>query len=198
MKDTKKFFKIAFTGIMIALMFVFSWTILGMVPIGTFASATTVFIPVIIGIVCLDDFRYTIVLSLAFGIVSLIRALVPQGILDPYFVNPLVSVLPRFLMGIVTHLFYRFIKKIIKNNSISAMLTGAIGAFTNTLFTMSMLLLVYFKDLVECLIDSGNMTIKVFLGTVALTNMLPEIILGMIICYVVMKIYDKHMNKYNE
>lgn len=198
MKDTKKFFKIAFTGIMIALMFVFSWTILGMVPIGTFASATTVFIPVIIGIVCLDDFRYTIVLSLAFGIVSLIRSLVPQGILDPYFVNPLVSVLPRFLMGIITHLFYRFIKKIIKNNSISAMLTGAIGAFTNTLFTMSMLLLVYFKDLVECLIDSGNMTIKVFLGTVALTNMLPEIILGMIICYVVMKIYDKHMNKYNE
>lgn len=195
MKDTKKFFKITFTGIMIALMFVFSWTILGMVPIGTFASATTVFIPVIIGIVCLDDFRYTIVLSISFGVISLIRALAPQGILDPYFVNPLVSVLPRFLMGIVTHLFYRLIKKLIKNNSISSMLTGAVGAFTNTLFTMSMLLVVYFNDLVKLLTEEGNMTIKIFLGTVALTNMIPEIVLGMIVCFVVMRIYDKHMNK---
>ena len=111
MKDTKKFFKITFTGVLIALMFAFSWTFLGMIPLGI-ASATTVFIPVVIGIVCLNDFRYSLVLGCSFGICSLLRALSPSGILDPYFINPLVSVLPRILMAIGTHLIYNLLLKL--------------------------------------------------------------------------------------
>lgn len=187
MKDTKKFFKITFTGIMIALMFVFSWTILGMVPIGTIASATTVFIPVVIGIIVLDDFRYTCILSFAFGLVSLIRALVPQGALDPLFVNPLVSILPRLIMGILTHLFYRFISHHIKNKTICGMLTGGIGAFTNTLFTIPALVLFNFSEIITML---GETSLITFIVTIVLTNMIPEIILGMIVCFAVMKIYN--------
>lgn len=191
MKDTKKFFKITFTAIMIALMFVFSWTILGMVPIGTFASATTVFIPVIIGIIVIDDFKYTIILSLSFGIVSLIRALMPQGAFDSLFLNPFVSVLPRFLMGIITHLFYRFINKHLNNKNICALLTGGLGALINTVLVISALIIFCFKDLLNVL---ENNTIYYFIGITALTNMLPEIILGMIICCVVMKVYNSILN----
>ena len=69
MKNTMK---IAFAGILIALMFVLSWTVLGMIPLGV-ASATTVFIPVCVGIIFFDDFKYAVVFGLFFGIVSLVR-----------------------------------------------------------------------------------------------------------------------------
>ena len=189
MKDTKKFFKITFAGIMIALMAVFSWTVLGMVPLGTL-SATTVFIPVVVGIIILDDFRYTILLSLSFGLMSLIRALSPQGAFDGLFINPCVSVLPRLIMGLLTNLFYRFISKNLKNKNICAMLTGGVCALTNTFFTISSLIIFCFNDLMAYLQTIDNFTIFTFITTIMLTNMIPEIVLGMIVCYAVFKAYN--------
>ena len=189
MKDTK-YFKITFTGILIALMFAFSWTVLGMVPLGI-ASATTVFIPVVIGIICLNDFRYTLVLGFSFGIVSLIRALAPNGFLDPFFVNPLVSVLPRVLMAIVTHLIYnlvlRLFKKVKKGTEISAIITGGASALFNTIFTTSMLLLIYFPEIANELTNNES-NVGLFIKAIVLTNMIPEIVLGMLVSYGVIKI----------
>lgn len=190
MKDTKRIFKISFTGVLIALMFAFSWTILGMVPIGTLASATTVFIPVVIGIVCLDDFRYTVILSISFGLVSLIRAIVPQGALDVFFINPLVSILPRLIMGLLTHLCYRLLKKCFKSNVLCASITGGLCALFNTVFTISTLILVNFSELAS-LLAQNDTYLGAFVTTILLTNMLPEIILGVITVFSITVIYNK-------
>lgn len=186
MKNT---IKITFTGILIALMFVLSWTVLGMIPLGV-ASATTVFVPLCIGIVICDDFRYSLVLGLFFGIVSLIRSFVPQGFLDSYFQNPIVSVLPRLLVGIICHFIYKGLNKITTKRALAVSLTGASVALLNTVLTMSTLVLVNYTDVTVSFAENG-FTVWGALGTIALLNMLPEIVVGAIVPLVIVKVIDK-------
>ncbi len=69
---------------------------IGYITIGA-AALTLIHIPVLIGVFLLPK-KYSLVLALFFGVGSLIRAATtPTGPLDPAFVNPLVSVLPRIL-----------------------------------------------------------------------------------------------------
>ena len=201
MKDTKKnlFFKIVFTGIMIALMFALSFTVLGMIPM-VFASATTVFIPVAIGIICLDDFRFTAVLGLGFGLSSFTRALIaPQGVLDPFFANPIVSILPRVLASLLCHLIFRLTSKVIKNRYVNAGIGGGVMAFCNTLFTIPFLILCYYKEIGDILVGL-NMSYGYFIGTgIILTSMLPEIVVGAIISIIVyIALYKAFLKKEDE
>lgn len=72
---------------------------IGYITIGTVAL-TLIHIPVLIGVFLLPK-KYSLVLALFFGVGSLIRAATtPTGPLDPAFVNPLVSVLPRLLFAL--------------------------------------------------------------------------------------------------
>ena len=190
MKNTMK---IAFAGILIALMFVLSWTVLGMIPLGV-ASATTVFIPVCIGIIFFDDFKYAATLGLFFGIVSLVHSFVPQGFLDPYFQNPIVSILPRLLVGIVGYLIFKGLSKIIKNRIVISSITGGAVALFNTIFTMGILFLVYYQDVSQSFSDNG-FTIFTALKTISLLNMLPEIAVGAIVTPIIIKVLDKISSK---
>lgn len=188
MKNTKKIFKIVFTGILIALMFTLSWTIFGMVPLSASVSATTVFIPVAIGIIIMDDYRVSAVLGVSFGLVALIRATAPVGPLDPFFLNPLVSVLPRFCAAMATHFCFRSLSKVIKKPMICCTIAGGLMALFNTIFTIPTLILVYYDDLSLVLLDF-DWTIGIFLGSIALSNMLPEIIIGAILTFIIYKAY---------
>ena len=174
MKNTKIVFKLAFTGIMIALMFALSWTPLGMLPLG-FASATTIFIPVAIGICVMDDFRFTLALGFGFGLSSLVRALAPAGPLDPFFVNPLVSILPRVIAAILTHLVFRGLQKVIKVKQVNASITGLLMAFFNTLFTIPLLIL--FIQVLGDGVNTIGMSYWAFI-IVILPQMGAEIIVG--------------------
>lgn len=72
---------------------------IGYITVGTVAL-TLIHIPVLIGAFLLPK-RYGLMLALFFGLGSLIRAATtPTGPLDPAFVNPLVSVLPRLLFAL--------------------------------------------------------------------------------------------------
>ena len=189
MKDTKKkVFEVIFFALLVALMFVFSWTPLGMVPLGT-ASATTIFIPVCIGICFFKDFKYSILLGFAFGLVSFIRSFVPNGPLDPYFQNPIVSVLPRMFVGVVGYFAYRVLHN--TKGIIKYPVVGALVALFNTIFTMSTLLLVYYKDISNLVNNDFGMTVGALLGSIALLNMIPEIALGVVLTPAVMFALDK-------
>lgn len=189
MKDTKKtIFKIIFFSLLVGLMFVFSWTPLGMVPLGA-ASATTIFIPLCVGICYFKDFKYSILLGLAFGVVSLIRAFVPNGPLDPYFQNPIVSVLPRTIVGLMGYLVYLVFSK--TKGIVKYPIVGGMVALLNTIFTMGTLLLVYYKDISNLVNNDFSMTVGALLGSIVLLNMLPEIAFGAIITPLIMFALDK-------
>ncbi|MDO9629735.1 MAG: ECF transporter S component [Acholeplasmataceae bacterium] len=93
---------------------------IGYITIGTVAL-TLIHIPVLIGVFLLPK-KYSLVLALFFGLGSLIRAATtPTGPLDPAFVNPLVSVLPRLLFALAAIYIVELFKVIevkVKNSDI--------------------------------------------------------------------------------
>lgn len=98
-------------------MFIAIIAVMGFVPqigfITIFAvSATLIHIPVLIGGVLLGR-KGGIILGLAFGIVSLIRGATSAGF-DYVFIFPWVSVLPRFIFGLIIYDVYRLFHKIFK------------------------------------------------------------------------------------
>ena len=179
---------ITFSAILIALMFAFAWTILGFIPLG-FVSPTTVFLPVAVGICCIEKKGYGIALGVAFGICSWIRAFAPASVLDPYFQNPLVSVLPRALMGVVVVFLYALIKKAVKNTIVRGIIVGALVPLFNTIFTMALLLIFHYTD-ITALLEGASVANWLF-GSVVLLNMLPEMALGIVVTAIVSKSIEK-------
>lgn len=94
-----------------------------------------------------------ITLSTAFGLASLLATVVRPTILSPLFYNPMVSVLPRIIIGITTYFSYKGLRRLSilvgkrrgkvldKRMSIlvSSSVSSVIGVLTNTGLVLSML-----------------------------------------------------------
>lgn len=126
--------KIAFTGIIIALIIVMSFTMLGFITISSGASITLVHIPVLIGAIVLGK-KYGAVLGLIFGLCSLILAFMNVSTNAP-FTNPIVSILPRVLFGFMISPIYNLIKKLIKNDIISTVLSLCLCTLIHTIIVL--------------------------------------------------------------
>ncbi|MDO5028024.1 MAG: ECF transporter S component [Bacillota bacterium] len=104
---TKNMAIIALLG---ALTAVLGMTPLGFIPIGP-TRATIMHIPVIVGSIAYGPVVGGFV-GLIFGISSLVNALVNMTPVSFVFLNPLVSILPRVLIGIGTYYAYQGVKSI--------------------------------------------------------------------------------------
>jgi len=106
-----------FSAIIIVMIFVPQ---VGFITFGA-ASLTLIHIPVLIGVFLLPK-KYSILLGFIFGIGSLVKAVIaPTGVLDPLFVIPWISVLPRVLFAIAAaYLFdaFQWIQKKLKHSDI--------------------------------------------------------------------------------
>ncbi len=101
---------------------------------------TTLHIVVIIGAVFLGP-KYGAVIGGVWGITCIVRAFVLGGGSEVFkpFMNPMVSLLPRILVGLFAGLIFFALKKTKLNNAISAGIAGAIGTLTNTVLVLSAL-----------------------------------------------------------
>jgi uncharacterized membrane protein len=85
------------------------------------ASLTLIHIPVLIGVFLLPK-KYSLLLGFIFGIGSLIKAAIaPTGVLDPLFVMPWISVLPRVLFALAAaYIFdgFKLLQDKLKNSDI--------------------------------------------------------------------------------
>ena len=85
---------------------------LGYIQLSPAASLTIMHIPVILAAV-LAGLPGGIVTGLVFGLTSLVNAAAnPSGLLDPLFVNPFCSVLPRMLFGAVAWGVFRLLSMV--------------------------------------------------------------------------------------
>ncbi len=134
-KETNR--KLALTGAMSALVIVLGITKLGLIPIGATASITILQIPVVL-VILLAGLPYGVFVGAVFGILSLIQAAMsPSGVLDPLFVNPLCSVLPRMLFAVVAWVVWKLMNLIPKMpKSVSAGVTGFVGTLAHTLLVI--------------------------------------------------------------
>lgn len=87
-------------------------TPLGFIPIGP-TRATIMHIPVIIGSILYGPLIGGF-LGLIFGLSSLVTSYISPGVVAFVFLNPLISVLPRIILGVGTAYLYQWISKINK------------------------------------------------------------------------------------
>ena len=150
---------VTITAAMGALIIVMGLTHIGFIPWFSGASITIMQIPVLIAAI-IAGLGSGIGTGLIFGIFSLIQAAIaPIGPLDPFFVNPLVSVLPRVLMGIGTYFCFKFFSSFPKfPKPVNYAISGLFGSLINTCLVLLMLVVIKamdFKMFVAVLIANG-------------------------------------------
>jgi uncharacterized membrane protein len=129
--------KIVVAGVMSAIAILLGATHWGFIPWVTGASITIMHIPVIIGAV-LEGPVVGLIIGLLFGLFSLIQgAVAPTGPTDVWFVNPLLSILPRLFIGPFAWLVYRALKGV--SQVLALVVSGIVGSLTNTVLVLGMI-----------------------------------------------------------
>lgn len=98
--------KMTIIGVLGAICIVLGTTPLGFIPIGP-TKATIMHIPVLIGAI-LEGPVVGMAIGLIFGLFSMFNALTNPTPVSFIFLNPIVAILPRVLMGFVTYHVYNF------------------------------------------------------------------------------------------
>ncbi len=143
--------KMVVASMLSAITAVLTFTPIGMIPLPPpFLSATTVHLPVILAAL-VEGPLVGLIVGLVFGLCSLIRAIQAPTGLTFFFMNPLISVLPRLAVPLAAFAVYWLLKKLGPQkeawDKLSAALASAVGSVTNTVGCLGMLLLLYNTDL---------------------------------------------------
>ena len=180
--------KMAIIGVLSAISIMLSMTPLGFIPIGPL-NLTIMHIPVIIGAV-LEGPLVGIIVGLIFGFTSLLRAITMPTITNFALINPLVSILPRVLIGIVAYYVYKLTIKLTKNALVSGWITGVIGSLVNTVGVLGMTYILYGARYAEALGKSASAA-KTLILTLVATNGVPEAILGGFVVSAICVVFNK-------
>ena len=180
--------KMAIIGVLASISIMLSMTPLGFIPIGP-TNATIMHIPVIIGAI-LEGPIVGITVGAIFGATSLLRAFTMPTITSFVLMNPLVSILPRVLIGIVAYYVYKLIVKFTKNVFVSGWITGVIGSLVNTIGVLGMTYILYGARYAEALEKSASAAKTVILTLIA-TNGIPEAIVGGFVVSAVCVVFNK-------
>ena len=165
--------KIVIAGVLSAISILLAVTPIGYLITIAGVSATTMHIPVIIGAI-LEGPVVGALIGLVFGVTSLIRAAVaPNGPVDPLFINPLLSVLPRLFIGPVAWLAWSALRRWRVAGLLAA---GIAGSLTNTVLVLGMFGVLGLAPWALVL-------------TVAVTNGLPEIAASALLVLLVLAIW---------
>jgi uncharacterized membrane protein len=165
--------QIAIVGMLSAISIVLGASGVGFIPL-PMAKATIMHIPVIIGAI-LEGPLVGMAAGLIFGVFSIIQNLTNPSLLSFAFLNPLVSVLPRVLIGITTHYSHKI--PFIKSKVIKIGVSAVVGTLTNTVGVLGMIYLLYAAEYAQANgIDVSKAAAAIF--GVAATNAPAEMIVS--------------------
>lgn len=149
MKNRNKIFRMTAAALLIALVFLFGMTPVGLIPLG-FINITVLCVPVIIGTITLG-IRSGLVLGFCFGTASTfsmigISLTPPSALASALFAaSPLCAILmcyvPRLLVPVATFAVYRLLCD--KHKKTALLIAAALGSLTNTVFYLGLMLLFY-------------------------------------------------------
>lgn len=190
--------KLVILGLMLAITVILDVTPLSAIPIGS-VSATIVHLPAIITGIILGPL-YGLIMSGLFGLVSLVHAATrPMTPLDPLFINPLLSIAPRLLIGVVAYYGYQGIVKVWEalfsgkvlqaKHTIGGVIGGILGSLTNTVLTLGTLYLLYVQDIIEKLGLADAAAVRVMLIGIVTSNAIIEAVVAGVIVSAVVSAY---------
>ena len=151
---------------------------IGYIPIGPM-KATIMHVPVIIGAI-IEGPLVGAIIGLIFGLTSLWNAITQPVLLSPLFMNPLVSVLPRILIGIIAYYVYKGVYKLTKKVYASGFVAGLVGSLANTAGVLGMIYILYSDKYLALLDQQGASAGKLLFGVVV-TSGIPEALVAALI-----------------
>lgn len=175
----------ALSGILGAIVVVLASTPLGFVPIGPI-MATTIHIPVVIGAIVGGPLVGALV-GLFFGLTSFSRAILTPTITSFVNLNPLLSIVPRVLFGLLTGLLYQAIRERSKNKTLATVVATAFGCLFHTTAYLTTMYFLFGSAYMTAIGQDPALAAK-FLATVGLTNGIPEMILAVILALPITKV----------
>lgn len=182
--------QIAIIGMLAAISIILGLSGFGFIPLPT-AKATIMQIPVIIGAV-LEGPLVGAMIGLLFGLFSIIQSLTTPNVLSFAFINPLVSVLPRILIGITAYYAYRLTWG--KPEGLRIGVSAVVGSLTNTFGVLTMIYVLYAAQFAAARGVGLDAAAKVIYG-IALVNGVPEAIIAAAVCVpVIMAIKKRYKN----
>ncbi len=155
---------------------------LGFIPLPLF-KLTILHLPVIIGAI-IEGPIVGGSIGLIFGLFSIYQNITAPTPMSPFFYNPLVSVVPRVLIGVISYYIFKFIKTKLKNIKVSITVAAICGSLVNTIGVLGTIYFIYFKDYAEILMNKGTIlsdsvsAVTTALLTVIGTNGIAEAILS--------------------
>ncbi|MBR1709249.1 MAG: ECF transporter S component [Clostridia bacterium] len=183
------------TALMVAITLVLANTPLGLIAM-PFLRATTLHIPVIIATLFLG-WESGVICGLVFGISSLITSLNGGTFFAPFFVNPLVSVMPRVLFPLAVYgisgLVGRFFKKGKVGETVTYVVSSILGTMIHTTMVMGMIFILY-GSRIEAMLQNGlgvpesiaKNGVGLGIAVMGVTNGLPEALVAAIIAPIVL------------
>ncbi|WP_282920371.1 ECF transporter S component [Ignavigranum ruoffiae] len=190
-KETQKMTILAlFVAILIIQSFVPG---LGYIPIGPL-HATIVQVTVIIGGIFFG-IKMGVTLGAVWGILSLLRSILTPNILTPVIMNPLISVLPRILVGLIaSYVFIQLNKKM--PVALCAAVAGALGSILNTILFLGAIYLFAAETYASALSIDVNVLFSTLLAIVG-TNGVPEaLVSGVLTPLIVSPIYQRVTSRF--
>ena len=181
--------QITFIGLMTAVTIFLGATGLGFIPLAGI-KITILHLPTILSAI-LGGPLIGGITGLFFGIFSLIQNIIAPTPLSFVFYNPLVSILPRVLIGVFSGMFFKKINKIITNKKLVFLLTSIIGTLTNTVLVLSLAGVFHHKGI----FNTFQIPAWIILSSIAGTNLPFEILISAFIIPMIglplKKYYDK-------
>ena len=165
MNSRNKTFRLVLRAILLAIIIVQAmvpW--LGFIPLG-FISLTIIHITVIIAAVVLGP-KDGMVIGLFWGIATIVTLV---------FTNPIISVVPRVLVGLVAGLVFHWIYQKNKSITISSAFAGILGSLVNTVLVLGFMGLFYTGATADAYGVDSALLFKTLAGVAAI-NGIPEAI----------------------
>jgi uncharacterized membrane protein len=135
--NRKRIVEITTMGLFIAIIFVMTFVPnVGYIQVNVL-TITTIHIPVIIGSVFLGPLG-GLVLGLTWGITSWLKVLtsVVSPLEKALFLNPLISIVPRVLVGLIVSYSAIALKRIVKKEPVRDMVLAILGPAANTILVL--------------------------------------------------------------
>lgn len=169
--------------------------ILGLIPIGPL-SITIIPVTVALAAILLGTVDGAIIGGV-WGVITFVRAFVwpTSPLATIVFVNPVVSVLPRIMVGIVAGIVYQQLKGRFKKTGIAISVAAICGSLTNTILVLGLIYLFYKGNAPQLYQVNVKALLPYLLGVIG-TNGVPEAIFSGIVTPLIgqplLKVINKH------
>lgn len=173
-------------GMLSAIIVVLGVTGLGFIPIPP-VKATIMHLPVIIGAI-IEGPVVGATIGLFFGLFSMFQAMTNPTPTSFLFLNPIIAVVPRVLIGITSYYAYKIIPG--KINSIKYGVAAAVGTLTNTILVLGLIYLIYLERFAKAININVSQARATIIG-IGMTNGLPEVLVSIAIVVPVVMAVNK-------